>query len=132
MTTPGTSVTPGPGGDAGDGYGAPGGMMGHPTTATSVSHTGPIAGEGLDAAAVATLQAAVDQGAQPWRLDPEMVALAFVRGRFSWMMPRVERGAATTVVVDDGGGGALSLALAQPVRTGPGGIWEVTEGTWVR
>ena len=123
-------------GDVDDGYGGPGGpggmMGGYPSTAPAVPHSGPVAGEELDPAAVTALQTAVDQGAQPWRLDPQMVALAFARSRFGWMMPRTQRVAADTVTVDAGAGGAISLHLAQPGRTGADGIWAVTGGTWMR
>jgi hypothetical protein len=126
MMTTGTSVPA----DADEVSGMPGGMMDRSTTA--VPPGGTIAGEGLDPGGVAELQAAVDQGAQPWRLDPGMTALAFVQGRLGRMMPRVERSGAGTVVVADGAGGAVSLTLVQPGRTGAGGIWEVTGGTWLR
>ena len=118
----------------GDGTGMPGGMMGTGTAsaAPATPHTGAVAGEGLDATAVATLQSAVDQGSQPWRLDPQMTAVAFTRARFGWMMPRTARTAADTVVVDDGRGGSVSLHVVQPARTGTGGIWTVAGGTWLR
>lgn len=132
MMRPSGSATVTSGGDSADRDGAPGGMMGRLTTTTAVPHSGPIAGEGLDAAGVSSLQAAVDQGAQPWRLLPEMTALAFVRERFGWMMPRVEGNGPTRMLVDDGVGGAASLTIAQPGRTGTDGIWMVTGGTWLR
>jgi hypothetical protein len=119
-------------GDADDGYGGPGGMMGGTATATAAPHSGPVAGETLTPAALGTLQREVDHGAQPWRLDPQMTAVAFTRARFAWMMPRTERTAADTVVVDDGAGGTVSLRMVQPGRTGPDGVWTVAEGTWLR
>lgn len=109
------------------------GMMGGRwTTTAAVPHSGALPGEQLDPAAVATLQAAVDQGSQPWRLDPELVALAFVRGHLGWMMPRPQRTAPDTVLVDDGPGGAVALRVVQPGRTGTTGVWTVAGGTWVR
>jgi hypothetical protein len=119
-------------GDADDGYGDPGGMMGGTTAAPAVPHSGPVAGEALTPAAVLTLQREVDHGAQPWRLDPQMTAVGFTRARFAWMMPRTERTATDTVVVDDGAGGTVSLRLVQPGRTGPDGVWTVAGGTWLR
>jgi hypothetical protein len=121
-------------GDADDGYGGPGGMMDDRATtpAAALPHTGSFAGEGLDPARVLTLQSAVDQGAQPWRLEPGTTALAFARARFGWMMPRATTTAPDTVLVDDGAGGEVSLHLVQPGRTGTTGIWMVAEGTWVR
>ncbi|MCD2195270.1 hypothetical protein LQ327_18025 [Actinomycetospora endophytica] len=130
---PGPMMTPSsepPAGDAGDGYG--GMMAGSRTATTDVRHTGPVAGEALDAGAIAALQGAVDQGAQPWRLDPEMTAVAFVRGRFGWMMPRPQRVGPDTVMVDDGAGGAVGLHLEQLGRTGPDGVWTVAGGAWLR
>ena len=125
------TATP-PSGDADDGYRMPGGMMGGPPTPTTEPHTGEVAGERLDPAAIAGLQSAVDRGAQPWRLDPKLTALAFVQGHLGWMMPRTEDSGPGTLLVDDGAGGAISLHLVQPGRTGTTGIWTVTEGTWVR
>lgn len=126
----GTAVPPS-GND--DGYGMPGGMMGgRPPSTAAAPHTGEVAGEGLDPAAIATVQTAVDRGAQPWRLDPQLTALAFARGHLGWMMPHAQDGEPGAVVVDDGPGGAIVLHLTQPGRTGTTGIWTVTGGTWVR
>lgn len=119
-------------GEADDGYGGPGGMMGGTATPTAVPHSGTVAGEALAPADVVALQRAVDRGTQPWRLDPQMTAVAFTRARFGWMMPRPERTAADTVLVDDGAGGAVSLRLVQPGRTGADGVWTVAGGTWLR
>ncbi len=129
MSSPSTGSR---GGATDDGYrGGSGGTMGGPA-ASALLRTGPVAGEGLDSAAVTALQGAVDQGAQPWRLDPQMTALAFVRSRLGWTTPLAWRSAPNAMLVDDGPGGAVSLALAQPARTGPTGIWTVTAGSWVR
>jgi hypothetical protein len=135
-----TSPAPGPmmgatgsSDDTDDGYGMPGGMMsGRPPSPASAPHTGPIVGEGLDPASATALQAAVDRGVQPWRYEPDLTALAFVRGRLGWMMPRARVTAPDTVLVDDRAGGEVSLHLVQPARTGTSGVWTVTGGTWLR
>jgi hypothetical protein len=130
MTSP-PSTTTGAMGDGG-GSGMPGGMMGDRTATPATSHTGPVAGEDLDPTAAASLQAAVDQGSQPWRLDPQMTAVAFARARFGWMMARPLRTAPDTVVLDGGRGGEVSVHVVRPARTGTGGIWTITGGTWMR
>ncbi len=133
--SPATSPSTGSRGVASDdGYrGGSGGMAAGPaTTDSALPRTGPVAGEGLDPAAVTALQSAVDHGVQPWRLDPQATALAFTRARLGWMMPLPWRSAPNTVLVDDGAGGAVSLDLVQPDRTGATGIWTVTAGSWVR
>lgn len=83
-----------------------------------------------DAAAVAPLQARVDQGAQPWLLDPVETAVSFADAAYGWRAPRpgrVDGGpAGSTVTVTDGDGGRLTVTLVQPGRTGPTGIWTVT------
>lgn len=74
-----------------------------------------------------TTQAQVDQGHQPWLLDPAMVASAYSTAGLGW-------DDATVVmlrtgwyeVTDRATGAAADLALEQPVRTGEGGIWAVT------
>lgn len=136
-SAPGPIISPSTGslgGATDDGYQAgSGGTMGRPsTTTTAPPHTGEVAGEWLDPADVSTLQSAVDQGGQPWRLDPQMTALAFTRERLGWMMPLTWRSTPDTVLVVDGTGGAVSLHVTQPVRTGSTGIWTVSGGSWVR
>ncbi len=78
------------------------------------------------AAEAAGLQEAADSGAQPWLLDPEETALSYAAAAFGWTTAGTERTAPGTVVVTGPGGSRRTLALVQPVRSGPGGIWSVT------
>ena len=78
------------------------------------------------AAEAAGLQEAADSGAQPWLLDPEETALSYAAAAFGWTTAGTERTAPGTVVVTGPDGSRRTLALVQPVRSGPGGIWSVT------
>lgn len=92
-----------------------------------------IAGEGLTADQAAALQAAVDAGHQPWRLDAASVAAVFVENRFGWTNPAVALADPHTAEVTDPAGGRMAtLQLRQPVREGPGGIWVVDSGVWLK
>jgi hypothetical protein len=73
---------------------------------------------------VAALQSAVDGGAQPWLLDPTEVALAYAAAR-GWTNADATPASATSVAVRSSAGSHL-LTLAQPGKTGNGGIWVVT------
>jgi hypothetical protein len=79
------------------------------------------------AADAAALQAAADRGAQPWLLDPSEVAMSYVAAAHGWTdaeaLPRTD---GTNVDVRRPDGERLALTLAQPGRTGAGGIWVVT------
>ena len=75
------------------------------------------------------LQKAVDQGHQPWRTDPAMVAQTFVLSRFGWRNVDTRlTGPHTVAVTNRGTGEIVVLQLRQPVRQGQGGIWIVTGG----
>ena len=75
------------------------------------------------------LQKAVDQGHQPWRTDPAMVAQTFVLNRFGWRDVEIHLTAPHTVAVTNRGTGEIVvLQLRQPARQGQGGIWIVTGG----
>ena len=82
------------------------------------------------AAEATGLQQAADSGAQPWLLDPEETALSYAAAAFGWTTATTERTAPGTVVVTGPDGSRRTLALVQPVRTGPGGIWSVTGQSW--
>ena len=101
-----------------------------PATSPTPTVGTPIAGEGLSADSAAALQAEVDAGHQPWRLDPAAVASAFVADRFGWRDARVALTGPGTAEVTGAGGRMLTLRLRQPVRPGQGGVWVVDSGTW--
>jgi hypothetical protein len=101
-----------------------------PATSPTPTAGTPIAGEGLAADSAAALQAEVDAGHQPWRLDPAAVASAFVADRFGWRDARVALTGPDTAEVTGAGGRMLTLRLRQPVRPGQGGVWVVDSGTW--
>jgi hypothetical protein len=79
--------------------------------------------------AAAALQEQVDAGSQPWLLDPAELARSFAATAYGWSEVTVEPNAEETVEVREPGGGSAVLTLAQPVRSGPGGIWVVTAAT---
>jgi hypothetical protein len=100
---------------------------GPPTGATPP--TGSIEGEALGPDEARALQAAVDAGHQPWRLDPTQVALAFVGARYGWSAARaVLRDPSTIEVTDPSVGAVVVLRLVQPVTRGTGGVWVVDGG----
>jgi hypothetical protein len=73
------------------------------------------------------LQQEVDEGHQPWQADPAAVATAYAEARLGWpgataATPRPDQ----YVVTDPASGARATLVLAQPARTGSGGIWVVT------
>lgn len=76
------------------------------------------------AAQVASLQSAVDGGAQPWLLDPTQVALAYAAAQ-GWPDPAAVDTTAAGVTVRSTAGTHV-LKLAQPGKTGLAGIWVVT------
>jgi len=100
------------------------------SAAVSAGAAAAVAGEGLTPDQEAELQQAVDQGHQPWRLDPAAVAQSFAAARFGWAGATAAPTDADTVEVTDLASGAkASLEEAQPVRQGAGGIWVVVSGT---
>jgi hypothetical protein len=111
----GTPGTRGPGTETAPGMPAP--------SPTQVSLPWPAE----NAADAAALQAAVDDGAQPWLLDPAEVSLSYAAAAHGWHDAVARTGAGgTTVDVEGPAGERITLTLAQPGRTGPGGIWVVT------
>ena len=89
-----------------------------------------VGGENLTPGQLAELQQAVDQGHQPWRVEPAAVAQAFAAARFGWSAATATPTDGHTVEVTDPASGAkATLQLQQPVRTGAGGIWVVAGGT---
>jgi hypothetical protein len=112
-----------------------------PTTApTAVPTTPPQGTPSASAAAVelpwpaagdaaAALQEQVDAGSQPWLLDPAELARSFAATAYGWSEVTVEPDGDRTVEVRGPGGASAVLTLAQPVRSGPGGIWVVTAAT---
>lgn len=87
-----------------------------------------------DPAAVAVLQERVDGGAQPWLLDPGEVATGFGSAAYGWQQAHAvlpdHRGRTDVPVELHGPDGRVAhLVLAQPGRTGTGGIWVVTRAS---
>jgi hypothetical protein len=75
-------------------------------------------------------QEAVDDGAQPWLLDPVEVATSYASTVLGWSGVSAEvRADGTTVDVTSANGERAALTVQQPGRTGPGGIWVVTAVT---
>ena len=82
-----------------------------------------------------TIQTSVDNGSQPWRLDPVMVASADgVRYGFSIedtyrlsKEPAIGEGSGTgeAEVEIDHGGKTFVVQLIQPVKTGDDGVWAI-------
>jgi hypothetical protein len=92
----------------------------------------PFAGEGLSDMQATELQAAVDGGHQPWRLDQARVATAFVEGRFGWTeVDSTSLGPLTILVTDRASRQRVALQVRQPARQGSGGIWVVASGVAV-
>jgi hypothetical protein len=80
----------------------------------------------ITAAEAANTQHQVDQGHSPWMLDPAAVADSFARAVLGWSEVDVTvEGPSAVRVADAGGTAAVELGVAQPARTGPGGIWVV-------
>lgn len=112
---------------------APGG----PATATTTTAATPGAPQPVpvapdlpwpapDAAAVVALQEQVDAGSQPWLLDPAEVALSWAAAAYGWDGAAAAVPRPGTVEVTGPDGARAVLAVAQPDRTGPTGIWVVT------
>ncbi|EME59150.1 acyl transferase [Rhodococcus ruber BKS 20-38] len=103
-----------------------------PTTAredTAPPTEASFPGENLTPEEAGKLQRAVDEGSQPWRLDPSLVAQAFVADRFGWSDTEARMADPHTVEVTDRADGSIVvLQLRQPVREGADGIWVVTDG----
>ncbi|WP_240918452.1 acyl transferase [Rhodococcus sp. 14C212] len=86
-------------------------------------------GENLTPGEAEALQRAVDEGRQPWRLDPSLVAQAFVAARFGWSDTDARAADPHTVEVTNRADGSIVvLQLRRPAREGADGIWVVTDG----
>ncbi|WP_103383892.1 hypothetical protein [Pseudonocardia dioxanivorans] len=109
-TTPPPSATPPPSGTAA-GTTAPAGGLLWPVT---------------DAAAAKALQAQVDNGAQPWLLDPAEVATSYATTVLGWRAPTAGAPDSGSVVVTDPDAGSTTVTMVQPATTGAAGIWVVT------
>ncbi len=110
-----------------------------PLTATVTSGLSPVVttaagtpfdGEHVSGPAAERLQQAVDAGRQPWRLDEDAVARAFVSARFGWSQATVTGNSESVRVATGPDGRGVTLALVQPARVGDGGIWVVESGHW--
>lgn len=104
-----------------------------PPAATSEDATPPAGssfpGEDLTPEQAEALQRAVDEGSQPWRLDPSLVAQAFVADRFGWSDTDARAADPHTVEVTNRADGSIVvLQLRRPVRESADGIWVVTDG----
>lgn len=81
-----------------------------------------------DAASAQDLQAQADGGGDPWLLDPEEVAISYAGSELGYRNPEVVVLAPGRVDLKDGRSPAQALVtLEQTVRSGPGGIWLVTD-----
>ncbi|MBF4996589.1 hypothetical protein IRT45_05395 [Nocardia sp. BSTN01] len=87
-------------------------------------------GEGISGEAAEQLQQSADAGHQPWRLDEDAVARAFVSGRFGWSRPTIAHDGAYLAVATGPNGQRVSLHLSQPARKNNGGVWVVESGIW--
>lgn len=82
-----------------------------------------------DASLVAaqSAQDAVDQGHQPWRVDPSMVASSY-GASIGWTQTTVTPVDSTTYdLVNAETRDGFRLSMTQPIRPGATGIWEITE-----
>jgi hypothetical protein len=82
-----------------------------------------------DLPAAQQLQTRVDQGAQPWTLDPEEVAINYTTTTYGWTAPEPTSTAPGSVDLTDPSGGTAHVTLVQPVRAGSTGIWVVSAAT---
>lgn len=74
-----------------------------------------------------TAQQAVNEGHQPWLLDPRQVASAFASEVLGWVRPvSRQTGPGTVTVTWSGSEDVVRAELAQPVRQGSAGIWMIT------
>ncbi len=95
-----------------------------PAPATAAAAPVTLPWPAATAAQAASLQTAVDGGAQPWLLDPTQVALAYAAAR-GWPDAAAVNTTAAGVTIRSSAGTHV-LTLAQPGKTGTAGIWVVT------
>ena len=97
-----------------------------PTAATTTPH-GPgsptmtpgtiLPGENIPPEQAAALQQSIDEGHQPWRVHPDMVAEAYVASRFGWDDVQAALADPHTVEITNRPDGRMvTLQLRQPVR----------------
>ncbi|MFP5020629.1 hypothetical protein [Pseudonocardia phyllosphaerae] len=74
------------------------------------------------------LQQRVDNGGEPWLLDPREVAISYAGSELGYRNPKVTVRRPGVVDLHDGNGSSASVTvtLSQTVRKGAGGIWLVT------
>ena len=78
-------------------------------------------------APAAGIQRSADDGHLPWRLDPAQVVLQCLRRSLGAAAWRISRTSEHTVAVTEARSRLVArVRLQQPVRQGPGGIWDVT------
>lgn len=77
------------------------------------------------AAESAGLQESVDDGAQPWLLDPAELARSYVAAAYGWVDATVTASSGSVDVTGPDGTRRV-LTVTQPGRTGEDGIWVVT------
>jgi hypothetical protein len=74
-----------------------------------------------------TTQAQVDQGHQPWLVDPAAVASVYAQAELGWENATVNMVEPHQYEVTDPASGAMArLDVIQPAREGESGIWAVT------
>jgi hypothetical protein len=113
-----------------------------PTTTTATATHGPgaptitpgtiLPGEDISPEQAAALQQSIDEGHQPWRVHPDMVAEAYVADRFGW--DDVQSALAdphTVEITNRPDGEMVTLLLRQPVREVERGIWVVVSGVYL-
>jgi hypothetical protein len=97
-----------------------------PSDATDPDEAVQLPWPAADQSAVEELQRSVDEGSEPWLLDPAEVAVSYANAAHGWSgavaRPRPD---GRTVDVAEGDR-RLTLSLTQPGRPGAGGIWVVT------
>lgn len=119
-SAPSNGAGPGPG----DGEQPPAGDIPAPGTT--------FTGENITVEHAADLQAEVDEGHEPWRLDQSSVAAMFAGNRFGWTDVEIALDDPHTVQVTDTASQHLvSLQMRQPAREGETGIWVVDSGVWL-
>lgn len=70
-----------------------------------------------------------DQGLAPWMLDPVNLIVSYATGDLGWRdvgVTTTGRGPNSFRATDRTTGAVIDLTVAQPVRTGAGGVWAVT------
>ncbi|MBW0117500.1 hypothetical protein [Pseudonocardia abyssalis] len=96
-----------------------------PVTADARAPAVDLPWPGRSAAESAGLQQAVDDGAQPWLLDPAELARSYASAAYGWDSVTATA-TGDSVELTGPGGVRRVLTVAQPGRTGSGGIWVVT------